>query len=187
MTEHESALVALVRSLEELAVPYAVIGGLANAVWGEPRATLDIDVSIRVEPDREAHVIDRLTQRFHCPADDPAGFVSRHAVLPLQSAGGVRLDIVFARLPFEEEVLARAVAIDVGAATVRFCSAEDLILMKIVSDRPRDRDDAHGVTLRRFRHLDMAYLEPRIGELATLLEQPAITERWAAWKREAAG
>jgi len=25
-----------------------VVGGMANAVWGEPRATLDIDITIRI-------------------------------------------------------------------------------------------------------------------------------------------
>ena len=29
--------------LSGIGIPYMVIGGMANAVWGEPRATLDID------------------------------------------------------------------------------------------------------------------------------------------------
>jgi predicted nucleotidyltransferase len=182
VTEHEGALRAVVRGLDELAVPYAVIGGLANAVWGEPRATLDIDVTVRVAEGRTASVIEELARRFASVASDPHAFVSQHAVLPLRSEGGVRIDIIFARLPFEEDVVARAVPIDVGGVPVRFCTAEDLILMKIASERSRDQDDAMGVTRRRLGELDMAYLEPRVRELATLLEQPSIVERWSAWK-----
>lgn len=46
MTSQEQALVRLARRLSDLEVPYMVIGGVANAVWGEPRATLDIDVTL---------------------------------------------------------------------------------------------------------------------------------------------
>jgi len=42
VTSQEETLVALARRLDEHQIPYMIIGGLANAVWGEPRATLDI-------------------------------------------------------------------------------------------------------------------------------------------------
>jgi hypothetical protein len=185
VTEQEHALVGIARSLDELAVPYAVIGGLANAVWGEPRSTLDVDVAVRVEERRLAKVIGQLAGRFHSLAPDPRGFVARTSVLPLRSSGGVRIDVIFARLPFEEEVIRRAVPIEMSAAAVRFCTAEDLILMKVASERPRDLDDARGVALRRMRELDLAYLEPRLGELSELLERPDIMARWSAWRTEA--
>jgi hypothetical protein len=46
MTTQEQALVRLAQLLSEHGIPYMVIGGLANAVWGEPRTTLDIDVTV---------------------------------------------------------------------------------------------------------------------------------------------
>ena len=46
MTAQEDALAQLAALLEDTRVPYMVIGGLANIVWGEPRATLDIDVTV---------------------------------------------------------------------------------------------------------------------------------------------
>lgn len=57
--------------------------------------------------------------------------------------------------------------------------------MKIVSDRPRDLDDARGVTSRRFSELDLAYLEPRVRELSELLERPGMMARWEEWKQDA--
>ena len=53
MTAQEDSLAELSRLLDELHMPYVVIGGLANAAWGEPRATLDIDVTVWVA---EAHI-----------------------------------------------------------------------------------------------------------------------------------
>ena len=45
MTPLERALIALARRLSEINVSYMLVGGMANAIWGEPRATLDIDVT----------------------------------------------------------------------------------------------------------------------------------------------
>jgi hypothetical protein len=42
VTSQEEALASLAQLLERHQLAYMVIGGLANAVWGEPRATLDI-------------------------------------------------------------------------------------------------------------------------------------------------
>ena len=51
MTEQERALRRLAAFLDRQQVPYVVIGGLAVAVWGDPRATLDIATSIWVPED----------------------------------------------------------------------------------------------------------------------------------------
>jgi len=64
---------------------------------------------------------------------------------------------------------------------VRFCTAEDLILHKVVSERPRDRQDAEEVVRRRAAELDRGYLDPRVRELADLLQRPAIWDDYQAW------
>ena len=46
MTDQEAALIAIVERLLAVQIPYTVIGGMANAVWGEPRATLNIDIML---------------------------------------------------------------------------------------------------------------------------------------------
>ncbi len=61
-----------------------------------------------------------------------------------------------------------------GGVTIRFCTAEDLVLMKIISERPKDRDDVRQILSRQGDALDHAYLKPRVHELATLLERPEI-------------
>ena len=44
MTPLDRAVHDITRALESLGIAYAIIGGIANAVWGEPRATIDVDV-----------------------------------------------------------------------------------------------------------------------------------------------
>jgi hypothetical protein len=38
------------RHLERLGIPYAIVGSVASAIHGEPRATLDVDVHLRLSP-----------------------------------------------------------------------------------------------------------------------------------------
>lgn len=186
MSDQERTLVAVASVLDEHGVPYVVIGGLANAVWGEPRATLDIDVTVWVDEPEIAAVAEVLTSEFDVLVSHPVEFVKENRVLPLSSVSGVRIDVIFGLLPFERDAIRRGVVREVGDGPVRFCTAEDLILMKIVSDRERDRADAEGVALRRMAELDLAYLEPRVRELADLLGKPEIWGRWSAWKERAA-
>jgi hypothetical protein len=56
--------------------------------------------------------------------------------------------------------------------------------MKIISERPKDIADAEAITRRRVLDLDVAYLEPRIRELASLLEKPEIVTKWETWRSQ---
>jgi predicted nucleotidyltransferase len=183
MTTQEEALATLVRHLNAHGVPYMVIGGIANIVWGEPRATLDIDVTVWVEDQDLASTIRTFTSAFRSLVEDPETFVRQTRVLPVETAQGVRADVIFGQLPFEEEAIQRAHRIAMAGTTVRVCSAEDLVLMKIISDRERDLADARGIIRRRITELDRAYLEPRVEELARLLERDEIRQRWRDWTR----
>ena len=49
----------LISSLDEHCVDYALCGGLAMAVWGAPRATVDIDLLILTEALEEAKAVAR--------------------------------------------------------------------------------------------------------------------------------
>lgn len=180
MTPQESALVEVARLLDANGLPYMVIGGLANLVWGLPRATLDVDVTVWGGTRPFDELVPLFEPAFHVLPEEPVDFVTTTRVLPLESTAEVRVDVVFGLLPFEEEAIARAVPRDVGGVTIRFCTAEDLVLMKIISERPKDLDDVRQILLRQRDALDHAYLEPRVHELATLLERPEIEDLYRA-------
>ena len=50
----------LVAALEEMNIPYAIGGSVASIAYGEPRATLDIDVVTSMEPS----IVDAFCGRF---------------------------------------------------------------------------------------------------------------------------
>jgi hypothetical protein len=181
MTALERAIADIVATLESLHVNYALIGGIANAVWGEPRATVDVDVTISVDDQQIPDTIDALARRFRIAVQDPLRFVRDTRVLPLDAANGVRVDVIFGLLSMELDAIRRARTVQLAGASVRVVTPEDLILMKVISDRPRDIADAEAVARRQAHNLDLDYLEPRIKELATSLEREDIFKRWRSW------
>jgi hypothetical protein len=183
MTALDRAIDAITRVLESLHIEYAVVGGIANAVWGEPRATLDVDVTISVEDDVLSETVAAIAKHFRTAVAEPTPFVRQTRVLPVDTDEGVRIDVIFALLPFELEAIQRARRVSLAGRIVAVATPEDLILMKIVSDRPRDLADAEALVRRRVSSLDRAYLEPRVRELASLLEREEILERWKRWMR----
>jgi len=61
---------------------------------------------------------------------------------------------------------------------------ESLQIDYMVIGRPKDIADAEAITRRRVLDLDVAYLEPRIRELASLLEKPEIVTKWETWRSQ---
>jgi len=181
MTPLDRAVHAIVSVLESEHLDYAIVGGIANAVWGQPRATIDVDVTISAEDARLQHTISAISASFRVPVSEPLLFVQQTRVLPLDTEEGVRIDVIFALLPFELEAIRRARRVPIAGRTVSIVTPEDLVLMKIVSDRPRDLADAEAILRRRRDELDREYLEPRVRELAAALERDEILERWKRW------
>jgi len=181
MTVLEQALAEIVALLERLQIDYMVIGGIANAVWGEPRATVDVDVTVAVDEDAIPNTVDQISRRIRLAVADPVAFVQETRVLPLDTPNGVRIDVIFALLPFEMDAIRRARTVTLAGRAVRVVTPEDLVLMKIISERSRDLADAEALTRRRIHDLDRDYLEPRIRDMAALLERPEILDRWHRW------
>jgi len=184
MPELDDALVELSSWLTENEIRHMVIGGFAVTVWGEPRFTRDLDVTVSVPADKFGQIIDRICARFPSLSGDPHKFVTETRVLPIM-VEAVPVDLIFAVLPYEEDAIARARPIHLKDASVPVCSPEDLILHKIVSPRPRDHEDIEGVFRYRHAELDYGYLDPRVEELADALSDRnmldwyrRLRERW---------
>jgi hypothetical protein len=181
MTALERAVVEVASALESMKIDYIVVGGIANAVWGEARATIDVDVTVVVENPDIASAVAMLTRSFKSAIPDPEAFVRRTRVLPLDTSDGIRIDIIFALMSFERDAVERGATVMFGERPVRVVTPEDLLLMKIISDRPRDLADAEALTRRCLDTLDRSYLEPRMREFAESLERPEILARWNTW------
>src|SRR2546429_6888180 len=107
MPELDDALVKLSSWLTENEIRHMVIGGYAVTVWGEPRFTRDLDVTISVPAERLNAVIENFCSSFTALVNDPPKFVNDTRVLPI-TVQSIPVDIVFAALPYEDRAIARS-------------------------------------------------------------------------------
>lgn len=171
--------------LTELGRPFCFIGGIALQHWGEPRVTRDVDLSLFTGFGGEAEAVDALLDRYPGRVDDARGFALRYRVLLLRTSGGVEVDVALAGLPFEADMIARAVKAEYGPGVVlRICSAEDLFVLKAFADRPQDRADLVGIARRRGRVLDWPAVLQRLAPLVEAKEAPEILDRVRALQDE---
>jgi hypothetical protein len=126
------------RSLRRASIPYMVIGGQAVLIYGEPRMTRDIDITLGVGPadwERVAALFAGLNLK--ALVDDPATFVGRTMV-----------DFIFSTSAYEAGALCRAKGVKIGRFAVRFASVEDVIIHKVIAGRPRDIEDVRILLLK---------------------------------------
>jgi len=151
------------------------IGGLAVQRWGEPRVTLDVDLTVLAGYGGEGRFIDVLLAAYPARIADAGEFARRHRVVLLRTTDGVGIDVSLGALPFEERVVGGATLFSFGPGLdIRTCSAEDLIVLKLFASRPLDIRDAEGVAVRQQGRLDWRYIEDQLLPLAEVKDEPAI-------------
>ena len=63
-------------------------------------------------------------------------------------------------------------------ATLRTCSAEDLIVYKAFANREIDWHDVKGILIRQMGELNFELIERELEPLVELKEEPAILDKW---------
>ena len=138
-------LATVITALDGAGIDYALVGGLAVAVWGAPRATADIDLLVRPESVEAA-----------IEAVAPIGF--RFPALPMTFKDGMGLQRVSkiadgALLTLDlllvnedlEPIWASRQPFDVGGREVWVISRKALIQMKAAAGRPQDALDIQNL------------------------------------------
>ncbi len=178
MNEVIRAAADLQRVCESEGWRFCFIGGLAVQRWGEPRETVDVDLTLLTGFTGEDRFVSRLLQHFEARMDGVAEFARANRVLLLRTASGVGLDIALGGLPFEESAVVRSSLFTFPPdVPLRTCSAEDLIVLKAFADRPKDWVDVDGIIIRQARTIDWTYVRTQLAPLAELKDDPEIVDR----------
>ncbi len=168
----------LVRWLGDGRVRYAIIGGVACALLGRPRTTRDVDAVVFVQPEDWKPLLDSGARYgFEPRIPDPLEFAHKSRVLLLKhGSSGITADISLGALPFEDELIDRAIQANFEGVNVPLATPEDLIVMKALAGRGVDMQDMQNlldanpdVDLRRVRRWTKRFAEG--------LEMPEILER----------
>jgi predicted nucleotidyltransferase len=147
------------RNLESHKVPYMLIGGQAVLFYGEPRLTKDIDITLGLDTSSVQTVLSIVSELgLEVLVGDPVDFVVRTMVLPtFDPVTNLRIDFVFSNSSYEKEALKRAKIAKFGETSVKIASLEDLIIHKVIAQRPRDIEDIKGVMLKN-KEFDRRYI-----------------------------
>lgn len=168
--------------------PFCFIGGVALQHWGEPRVTRDLDLTVFTGFGGEAPVVDGLLAHYAGRRPDARAFALRHRVLLLSTPAGIAVDVALGALPFERDMIARAVEVEFEPGVVlRLCSGEDLLVLKAFADRLQDRADLAGIAQRRGRNLDWDAAIARLTPLAETKGDAGILERVLALREQFGG
>ncbi|MDH4273236.1 MAG: nucleotidyltransferase [Candidatus Aminicenantes bacterium] len=158
--------------LDKYHIPYMVIGGQAVLLYGEPRLTKDIDITLGIGVDRLGDMrglVDRLSLKYLTA--DVEAFVRDTMVLPvIEEKSGIRVDFIFSFSPYEKQAIERARDIPFGKTAVKFAALEDVIIHKMIAGRPRDIEDVQSVLLKNPRY-DSHYIEKWLAEFDAALEK----------------
>jgi predicted nucleotidyltransferase len=153
----QHVLRTVMETIEELDVPYLMIGGLVSSTLGRSRESHDVD--ILVAPRDAERLLSALAEK---------GFDTEQTFpewLFKASKEGALVDLLFcagSTVYLDDEMLARGQSLAIGDLTVDAASAEDLLVTKVASHTegaPRYWHDALSIISRG--ELDWEYLVRR--------------------------
>ncbi len=167
------ALFTLVDLLESRAISYAIMGGLAVRALALPRPTNDVDITISIPAEEIAELLRQLVvEGIEVPQAYQHGWLDRVAGMPLiklktylDTEHAVDLDVFVAESEFQTSLLARRISADFDDRKIWIVTPEDLILLKLIADRPRDQIDVTDILFIQGQ-LDEAYLKRWAAELS---------------------
>lgn len=148
--------------LKNSKIEYMLVGGLAVGIWSRPRATVDIDFLISARIDDSDALRQRLNEsvRFVLIHNEPITFEKISLLrATLKSNTDISVDFLFVDDDFKSEALSRKVATQVADFPINIATPEDLIILKLLSERQQDRLDAEGILEMQRENLDMEYIK----------------------------
>jgi hypothetical protein len=156
--------------LNQLRISYAVGGSLASSLHGVPRATNDVDVVADLREVHVARFVAAIEDTFYVDAEMVRSALADHSSFNVfDKETMMKVDVFVPKMSawiVEELVRARDESFDLsgGPVLVRFASAEDTLLYKLVWYRlggeqsERQWNDVLGVIRVQAERLDRAYV-----------------------------
>ncbi len=173
----------VVSVLEQLDIPYMVVGGFAAITYGEPRLTLDVDIVV----DMRYNHLDPFMAAFPIPDY----YVSREGILDsltrrypfnvIQPHTGAKVDLV----PLSEDLRARVAFIrrqrivydELTGRAAYFATAEDIVVAKLHAHRETGSEkhlrDARGIVVTQWGRLNL-------DDVARWARAAGVEETWLA-------
>ncbi len=157
-------VLTIVAALDQLHIPYMLVGSYSSNFYGVARATLDADIVLRLENRDLSDVIRLLGPGFRL--DPQMSFetitaTTRYDILHMASSFRIELFLI-GDDPHDRERFARRIHVNIAGRTVFLPTPEDVIVTKLLwskgGDRAKDIEDVAGILAVQSGHLDLAYI-----------------------------
>lgn len=168
----------VIDALEAAGIEYLIGGAIAEWAWGEPRATQDLDLVVKIPIKSVNRLSKELEKRdMLIPADVILdAIVEDRADIPINAIhmySGLKADLYPVRDGDElrQSAFRRRQHIDYGPpiGKVYIHSAEDLILYKLIyfgiSQQPKHSRDIAAILRAKVDQLDFTYIEDWVNRL----------------------
>jgi len=155
----------LAARFDEDQLPYGIGGALALGVWGAPRATKDVDVSVFVSRIELPRVLDAVERAGVLVNRDEAAKEIARIGLFRGRLGVIAIDVFLSEHPQYAAMHGRVRRVeDPSGTSLAFISAEDLCIHKLVFGRHKDIADLESLFAVR-SDLDVAYIRSWLAQM----------------------
>ncbi len=171
MDNQRDFLARLIKKLESQGIAYMVSGSSSSSLYGQPRATKDVDIVIAATEGQLRGFVESLGEDYYVSIKAVREAITERSMFNvIDNQTGwkadfiIRKDTAFGLMEFERRLRAGYMGLMVWAA-----SPEDTILSKLEWGRDSQSEqqfrDALGVAVVQWGRLDQGYLRKWAGEL----------------------
>jgi hypothetical protein len=185
-TAHELALAAFADLAKRLGLRWYVFGAQAVNVYGVPRATADLDVTVDLAGRRAVELVAALRKSGFTPRFADAAFIATTHVIPVvHTASSMPIDVVLAGPGLEQLFLDEVHLEKLGRRQIPFLSIEHLIVTKVLAGRPKDVEDVRELLAQRGDEIDVRRIEALLAQIEAALAQRDLRALFRRLRREA--
>ncbi len=176
----EKLIKNIAQLLDQKTIPYMIIGGQAVLIYGRPRLTRDIDITLGVDTDKFA-LIEGACKKLKLShlVENPQDFARDTKVLPTeQPESKVRVDFIFSFTPYEAQAIKKAKQVLIDDYPAKFASCEDVIIHKMVAGRAIDEEDVKSILAKNRDTINFVYIGKWLSEFGKIAEHEGILARF---------
>lgn len=152
----------------------ALGGAMAYGYWGVPRGTLDVDVTVFVDPEHLDPVLALLAglgARFE--RDRALDLARRRGVFDV-ALRGIRVDVYVPDIPLYDSARGRRRRVRFMDVEVPVWAPEDIALFKLLYFRPKDKVDVETLVRVQSDALDLSYIRGWLTELVGTADERSV-------------
>ena len=176
----EKLIKKIAQCLDKEEIPYMIIGGQAVLLYGTPRLTRDIGITLGIDTDKFG-AIEGICSRLGLEIlpENPEDFAKETKVLPAQEPkSNIRVDFIFSFTQYETQALEKVKEATMDGYPVKFASCEDVIIHKMVAARAVDEEDVKNILIKNKDSIDFEYINRWLSEFSKISEHKGILEKF---------